>query len=62
MWLARRHTGLTLREIGAALGGLDYAALSVAIKRHAQRVKADTTLAAQQRQAEKLLNVEMSPQ
>jgi chromosomal replication initiation ATPase DnaA len=62
MWAARRHTGLTLREIGAALGGVDYAAVSVAVKRLEARAKRDRPLAALQRQVAELLNVEMSPQ
>ena len=33
MWAARRYAGRTLRETGEALGGLDYAAVSVAIRR-----------------------------
>jgi len=59
--LARRYTGLTLRELGAAGGGMDYAAVSVAIKRQQQRIPADATLAAQEQAAVRLLNVEMSP-
>jgi len=61
MRLARRYTGLTLREIGAAVGGLDYAAVSMAIKRQQQRVPRDAALAEQERAAIQLLNVEMSP-
>ena len=60
--LARRYTGLTLRELGAAVGGRDYAAVSIAIKRQQQRVQTDAALAAQERAAVKLLHVEMSPQ
>jgi hypothetical protein len=58
MRLARRYTGLTLREIGAAAGGLDSAAVSVAIKRHLQRVQTDRRLAQQERDAEQLLLVD----
>ena len=59
--LARRYTALTLRELGAAVGDMDYAAVSIAIKRQQQRVRADGALAAEEQAAVRLLNVEMSP-
>jgi REP element-mobilizing transposase RayT len=62
MWAARRSTGLTLREIGEALGGKDYAAVAMAIKRFEQTLSKDQK---QRRVASKvceLLNVKMSPQ
>jgi chromosomal replication initiation ATPase DnaA len=62
MWLARQHTGLTLREIGAWLGTGDYAAVSMAIKRLMPRLKTDKALLRQAREVAQLLNVEMSPQ
>jgi hypothetical protein len=37
LWAARRHTGLTLREIGAAAGGMDSIAVALAIRRLAAR-------------------------
>jgi hypothetical protein len=52
---------LTLREIGAGVGGLEYAAVSVAIKRQ-QRAKSDTKLTAEERAAVNMLNVEPAPQ
>ena len=58
MRLARRYSGLTLREIGAGMGGLDYAAVSVAIKRQQQRAKSDKKLTAEERAAVNMLNVE----
>ena len=33
MWAARRHTGLTLKDIGAALDGFDCAAVAMAVRR-----------------------------
>ena len=33
LWAARRYTGMTLREIGAAAGGADYTAVAMTIKR-----------------------------
>jgi len=36
LWVGRRHGGLTLRELGEAVGGMDDSAVSEAI-RHFQR-------------------------
>ncbi len=36
LWVARRHSGLTLRALGEAVGGMDYSAVSEAV-RHFQR-------------------------
>ena len=36
LWVARRHTGMTLRELGEAVGGMGYSAVSEAV-RHFQR-------------------------
>ena len=33
MWAARHCTGLTLKDIGAALDGFDYAAVAMAVRR-----------------------------
>jgi len=33
MWAARRCAGLTLKDIGAALDGFNYAAVSMAVRR-----------------------------
>ena len=62
LWLAHRYTGLRLRELGAACGGRDYAAVSVAIRRHVAHARRDASLAKLQTKAEQLLIVEMSPQ
>jgi len=62
MWAARRHTGLTLRQTGAALGGIDYAAVSMAVQRLEARARHDRAVANLQQQVAKLLNVEMSPE
>ena len=37
LWLARHRAGLTLRQLGKAAGGMDYSAVSEAI-RHFERV------------------------
>lgn len=62
MWIARRCTGLTLREIGQGVGGRDYAAVAMAIRRMDTRLGHDKALRAQAAQICKLLNVKMSPQ
>jgi chromosomal replication initiation ATPase DnaA len=43
MWLLRQR-GITLREIGAFFGGLDYAAVSQRIRRLEQEIKTDGSL------------------
>lgn len=62
MWLARRCTGLTLQEIGDALGGRGYAAVGMAIRRFERRAKQDRAMGRQRREAAEMLNVKMSPQ
>ena len=44
LWSARRYGGLTLREAGAAAGGMDYTAVAMSIKRLEQRVHDDGKL------------------
>jgi len=44
LWCARRYTGLMLRELGAKAGGLDYTAVSMAIKRLESRARTDRPL------------------
>jgi hypothetical protein len=58
MWAARRYGGLTLRETGEALGGLDYAAVSIAIKRLERRAAASLELRRQMERIAALLSVE----
>ncbi len=62
MWVARRCTGLTLREIGEGVGGRDYAAVAMAIRRVDARLHWDKTLRAQTAEVCRMLNVKMSPQ
>lgn len=45
LWLARRRCGLTLRALGEHVGGLDYVTVSMAIKRLAQRLTRERSLA-----------------
>jgi hypothetical protein len=44
LYLGRRRTGLTLRTLGEAAGGIDYAAVCMAIKRFEQRLAKDKSL------------------
>lgn len=56
--LARRHSGLTLRQIGAYAGDLDYVAVSNAIRRFEKRLANDRTAQKLKKAAEaQLLNV-----
>lgn len=56
--LARRHSGLTLRQIGEKAGGLDYVAVSNAVRRFEKRLEEDRTAQRLKKAAEaQLLNV-----
>ena len=41
MWVARNYGGMTLREIGEAMGGMDYMAVSMRLKRYEGMLKRD---------------------
>ena len=43
-WLGRRLCGHSLRELGKRAGGVDYSAVSVAVKRFGQRMAEDSVL------------------
>jgi chromosomal replication initiation ATPase DnaA len=58
MWAVRRYGGLSLREAGEALGGMDYAAVSVAIKRLKRKAAASPDLREPMERIGQLLNVE----
>ena len=47
LYLARRRSGLTLKEIGEFAGGLDYKVIGKATERFCQRLKTDAVLQAQ---------------
>jgi hypothetical protein len=55
LWLARHHCGMTLQELGAAAGGIDYVTVSLAVRRLEQRARRDRQLAATLRNAEKTI-------
>ena len=44
LWLARQRSGLTLRELGGAVSGLDYRSVSSAIRRMNREVHANRRL------------------
>ena len=44
LYVGRRCTGMTLRALGQAAGGMDYTAVSMAIKRFEQRLPAERKL------------------
>ena len=58
MWAARRFCGLTLRQIGGHFHGLDYAAVSIALKRFEQKARCDIRLEQQKERLAAMLNVE----
>ncbi len=58
MWAARRYAGLTLREIGAALGGLAYAAVSMAVRRLEKKTANETGLRLAMRRITRMLMVQ----
>lgn len=45
LWLGRRHCGMRLKALGGVAGGLDYAAVSAAVKRMGARLKKDKSIA-----------------
>jgi putative transposase len=45
LWVARRHTGLTLAELGRRAGGMDYAAVTMAVRRFPLACNRDKGLA-----------------
>ncbi len=60
VWLARRHCGMKLRELGQAVGGVDYATVSSATRRLERRAQHDRKLASALNQAEvQLQNAKM---
>ena len=58
MWLARRYCGMTLREIGEAMGGKDYAAVSDRIRRFERRLESDRSVKRGWRKAVRILNLD----
>lgn len=45
LFLAHQHSGLSLKELGREAGGMDYGAVSEAIRRFRKRVSMDPSIA-----------------
>jgi chromosomal replication initiation ATPase DnaA len=58
LYLGRRHSGLTLRELGEAMGGMDCSAVSGGIIRFGKKLKRDSELRKQVARIVKKCNVE----
>jgi REP element-mobilizing transposase RayT len=60
LWLARRHTGMTLGQLGERAGGADYAAVAMALRRFEWKMEGDGELRAEMQKLEgHLCNVKM---
>lgn len=57
LWAARACTGQTYRELGAAVGGLDYAAVGEAVRRMESQRKVDRAISTACRQALETLQI-----
>lgn len=58
LYLGRKAGGLSLKALGEAVGGADYAAVSAAIKRFEKRMRKERKLAQVARRSRHLLNIE----
>lgn len=58
LWLARRHTGMTLSELGQLAGARDYAAVGIGLRRLETRLKHTPELRQLAAQMEQMLYVE----
>lgn len=56
LWLGRRHTGLRLAELGRRAGGVEYSAVSQAIRRFGKRLEQDAQLRSKLAKCEKQLS------
>ena len=59
LYLARKHGGMKLKELGEAVGGMDYASVSATVKRFERRAQRERSLAEAVAQARELLNAKM---
>ena len=55
--LARNHSDKSLRELGALVGGMQYPAVTMAIRRFEQRLGTDALLAKKTKRLWKMLHV-----
>ena len=56
LYLARKHGGMKLKELGESVGGMDYASVSATVKRFERRAQCERRVAKAVAQAEQLLN------
>ena len=60
LWLARRHTGMTLAQLGERAGGADYAAVAMALKRFELKIENEAKLRKEMQKLEgAMFNVKM---
>jgi REP element-mobilizing transposase RayT len=52
LWLARRHAGMTLGQLGARAGGADYAAVAMALRRFESKMEKNGKLRAEMQELE----------
>jgi hypothetical protein len=57
LYLARKHSDRTLRELGGLAGGMQYPAVTMAIRRLAKRLETDKALARKVKRVERMLFV-----
>src|ERR1700722_5057547 len=57
LYLARKHSDRTLRELGGLAGGMQYPAVTMAIRRLAKRLESDKALAKKVKRVERILFV-----
>jgi chromosomal replication initiation ATPase DnaA len=55
LYLARKHSDKTLRELGGLAGGMQYPAVTMAIRRLAKRLETDKALARKVKRVETML-------
>jgi chromosomal replication initiation ATPase DnaA len=59
LWFGRRQGRLPLAKLGELAGGMDYSAVSVAVRRFSQRIAKDTKLRRKLQEIERTMsNVE----
>jgi hypothetical protein len=61
LYLARKHSDNTLRELGELAGGMQYPAVTMAIRRLAKRLEDNKALARKVKRVEKMLFVLLRP-
>jgi hypothetical protein len=59
-WLARRHAGMTLAQLGQGSGAADYAAVAMALRRSESKIEKDAKLRIKMQELEEqMLKVKM---